>query len=136
MKYMFKDKEINIPDKEIDNLMNTLDLTEEEAIETWLDDNDYTQNEEVERLTAKAKENRIMATIHEAKSDKPRAKRVIEKKEDVVKEDIIKQVAQLLGTIADKVEITNVSKIVEFDLNGDHYKLDLIRQRKPKNKGE
>jgi hypothetical protein len=60
MKYLFKEKEINIPDKEIENLMTSLELTEDEAIETWLDDNDYTTNEQVEELTKKAKENGTM----------------------------------------------------------------------------
>lgn len=135
MIYNLNNKEIKIPDEDIVTLMKSLDLTEEEAIETWLDDNDYTVNEEVERLTKKAKDNRIMATIHEAKSDKPRAKRVVEKKEDVVKEDIIKKTAEMLAAIAENVKITNVSKIIEFDMpNGDHFKFDLVRQRKTKNK--
>lgn len=135
MIYNLNNKEIKIPDEDIVTLMKSLDLTKEEAIETWLDDNDYTVNEEVERLTKKAKDNRIMATIHEAKSDKPRAKRVVEKKEDVVKEDIIKRTAEMLAAIAENVKITNVSKIIEFDMpNGDHFKFDLVRQRKTKNK--
>lgn len=134
MKYNFNGKELNIPDKEIEVLMKTLDLTEDEAIETWLDDNDYTENEEVEKLTKKAKDNRIMATIHEAKSEKERKKREPVQKEDAVKESIINQVSELLGSIADRVVVTNKTKMIEFDLNGDHYKFDLIRQRKPKTK--
>lgn len=134
MKYNFNGKELNIPDKEIEVLMKTLDLTEDEAIETWLDDNDYTENEEVEKLTKKAKDNRIMATIHEAKSEKERKKREPVQKEDAVKESIINQVSELLGSIADRVVVTNKTKMIEFDLNGDHYKFDLIRQRKPKAK--
>ena len=59
MKYNFNGKNINIPDKELQNLMKTLDLTEEEAIQVYLDDNDYTTNEEVEELTKKAKINNI-----------------------------------------------------------------------------
>lgn len=132
MIYNFNNKEIKIPDEDIKKLMKSLDLTEDEAIETWLDDNDYTVNEEVEKLTQKAKDNKIMATIHEAKSDKPRAKRVVEKKEDVIKEDIIKRTAEMIAAIAENVKITNVSKMVEFDINGEHYKFDLIRTRKPK----
>ena len=38
MKYNFGNKVLNIPDEEIENLMDTLELTEEEAIETWLDE--------------------------------------------------------------------------------------------------
>lgn len=135
MIYNLNNKEIKIPDEDIVTLMKSLDLTEEEAIETWLDDNDYTVNEEVERLTKKAKDNRIMATIHEAKSDKPRAKRVVEKKEDPVKENIIKKIAEVLSkqdNLKD-IKITNIGKIIEFDtLDGESFKLDLIRRRKKK----
>ena len=55
MKYNFNGKEINIPDAEIENNMKVLEISREEAIAMWLDDNDYTENEEVEELTAKAK---------------------------------------------------------------------------------
>lgn len=135
MKYIVGKKEINIPEGEIEKLMDSLDISEDEAVQTWLFDNDYIENEEEAKLTKKAKDNRIMATIHEAKSDKPRAKRVVEKKEDVVKEDIIKRTAEMLAAIAENVKITNVSKIIEFDMpNGDHFKFDLVRQRKTKNK--
>lgn len=134
MKYIVGKKEINVPEDEIEKLMDSLDISEDEAVQTWLFDNDYIENEEEAKLTKKAKDNRIMATIHEAKSDKPRAKRVVEKKEDVVKEDIIKRTAEMLAAIAENVKITNVSKILEFDLNGDHFKFDLVRQRKIKNK--
>ena len=134
MKYIVGKKEINVPEDEIEKLMDSLDISEDEAVQTWLFDNDYIENEEEAKLTKKAKDNRIMATIHEAKSDKPRAKRVVEKKEDIVKEDIIKRTAEMLAAIAENVKITNVSKILEFDLNGDHFKFDLVRQRKTKNK--
>ena len=135
MKYIVGKKEINVPEDEIEKLMDSLDISEDEAVQTWLFDNDYIENEEEAKLTKKAKDNRIMATIHEAKSDKPRAKRIVEKKEDVVKEDIIKRTAEMLAAIAENVKITNVSKIIEFDMpNGDHFKFDLVRQRKTKNK--
>ena len=134
MKYIVGKKEINVPEDEIEKLMDSLDISKDEAVQTWLFDNDYIENEEEAKLTKKAKDNRIMATIHEAKSDKPRAKRVVEKKEDIVKEDIIKRTAEMLAAIAENVKITNVSKILEFDLNGDHFKFDLVRQRKTKNK--
>ena len=131
MKYKLENgKEINIPDTDIKNYMKTLDLTEEEAIEMYLDDEGYTENDEVEELTKKAKDVGIKIR---GESDKPRVKRVIERKEDVVKEDIIKQVAELLEGIATKVQIINIGKIIEFDMpDGEHYKFDLIRQRKQK----
>ena len=57
MEIKVNNKVVKIPQKEIDNLMKTLELTEQEAIETWLDDNDYINNEQVEELTKKAKVN-------------------------------------------------------------------------------
>ena len=55
MKYNFNGKQINIPDKEIKKSMELLELTEEEAIEMWLEDNGYLENEEQEQLDAQAK---------------------------------------------------------------------------------
>ena len=55
MKYNFNGKEINIPDGDIKKLKISLDLSTEEAIEVWLDDHDYTANEEAEEMTKKAK---------------------------------------------------------------------------------
>lgn len=130
MKYNLKGKEINIPDEEIDNLVDTLELSIDEAIQTWLEDNDYEVNEEVERLTKLAKENKSVK--HDARSDKPRAKRNVVKKENPTKEGLIKLLAAALGNEGIAAQITNPTKIIEFDLNGEHFKLDLIQQRKKK----
>lgn len=132
MKYKLENgKEINIPDADIKNYMKTLDLTEEEAIEMYLDDEGYTENDEVEELTKKAKENKT-TLIHAQVDKRERKLRETAPKEDKVKEDIINQVSELLSSIADRVDITNKTKMIEFDLDGDHYKFDLIRQRKKK----
>lgn len=131
MKYIIGKKEIDIPEKEIDKLMDSLDISEDEAIQTWLFDNDYIENEEEAILTKKAKDNRITATIHEAKDiTKTRAKRNVERKEDVDKEMIIAAVANMLQGLGIKGKVTNKSKIVEFEYNGNEYKIDLIRRRK------
>ena len=131
MKYIIGKKEIDIPEKEIDKLMDSLDISEDEAVQTWLFDNDYIENEEEAILTKKAKDNRITATIHEAKDiTKTRAKRNVERKEDVDKEMIIAAVANMLQGMGIKGKVTNKSKIVEFEYNGNEYKIDLIRRRK------
>ena len=49
---------IEIPDKEIKNLMANLDLTKIEAVETWLADNDYEVNEEQQELEEKPKKSK------------------------------------------------------------------------------
>lgn len=131
MKYIIGKKEIDIPEKEIDKLMDSLDISEDEAVQTWLFDNDYIENEEEAILTKKAKDNRITATIHDAKDiTKTRAKRNVERKEDVDKEMIIAAVANMLQEMGIKGRVTNKSKIVEFEYNGNEYKIDLIRRRK------
>ena len=55
MKYNFNGKVLNIPDAEIEKNMKALEISRDEAIEMWLDDNDYIENEEAEALTEKAK---------------------------------------------------------------------------------
>ena len=84
MKYNFNGKEINIPDAEIEKSMKLLDISKEEAIEMWLDDNDYTENEEVEKLTEKAKE-----VKRYEKADKPRKATKKERKVDEEKKNLL-----------------------------------------------
>ena len=59
MRYDFNGKVINIPDAEIEKSMKLLDLSKEEAIQMYLEDEGYMENEEVEALTAKAKANKV-----------------------------------------------------------------------------
>lgn len=127
-----KGKKVNIPDEELDKLVDKLDLSLAEAIDLWLEDNDLQVNEEQEELDKKAKASRITATIHEAKAEKPRKERKVTHKEDSTKESIIKALAEKLEELATDVKIENVGKLITFKLGDDTFKLDLIRQRKPK----
>ena len=129
MKYTINKKEINIPDEELDNLIDKLDLTMEEAIQVWLEDEGYEVNEEVEALTQKAKDNKITATIHGAKADVPKAKREVVRKENPTKEALIQIIAKALEKEGIAAQITNVGKIIEFETDGKRFKLDLIQRR-------
>lgn len=131
MKYKFNGKEIRIPDEVIDNYVDTLDLSIDEAIQLFLEEEGYIKNEEVEKLTKQAKDNRITATIHEARAEAPK-KREVERKADPTKEGVIQLLAEALKGTADNIQITNIGKIIEFELGGDKYKIDLIRRRQPK----
>ena len=64
MTYNLNGKNIRIPDAEIDKSMKLLDLSHDEAVQMWLEDEGYLENEVVKELTAKAKVNKIN---HEAK---------------------------------------------------------------------
>ena len=126
---------VQVPNKEVSQLQAQLKITRSEAVELWLFDNDYIENEEEQALTAKAKENKI---LHKAKAEyKPKTQRERVVKEDKVKEAIIQAVADLLPTLnAENVVIEKKGKLITFTVGEDKFKFDLIRQRPPKeNKG-
>ena len=129
MIYNFNGKNIRIPDAEIQKSMKLLNLSQDEAIQMWLEDEGYLENEVVEELTAKAKINKVN---HEARTDKPRKSVKRERKPDEEKENLIKILADCLESHGFEAKITNKSKIVEFNIGENHYKLDLIKQRPPK----
>ena len=129
MNYNFNGKNIRIPDAEINKSMKLLELSKEEAIQMWLEDEGYLENEVVEELTAKAKVNKVS---HEAKTEKPRKTVKRERKPDEEKENLIKILADCLENAGFTAEITNKSKIIEFNVGENHYKLDLIKQRTTK----
>lgn len=128
MTYDFNGKKLNIPDKDIDNLMKTLDLTKAEAIETWLDDNDYTTNEVVEELTAKAKKE----IKRYEKSEKVRKPSTKERKVDTEKKaflDGFRIFAEGKGGV-----VTGIKNEAEFSFtfNGNEYSVKLIKHRAKK----
>ena len=131
MNYNFNGKTIRIPDNEIEKSMKLFKISHDEAIQLWLEDEGYLENEVVEELTAKAKVNKIN---HEAKADKPRKTTKRERKPDEEKENLIKILENALKNEDFDVTVTNKSKIIEFNVGENHYKLDLIKQRPPKNK--
>ena len=132
MTYDFNGKKIRISDNEIENLVKGLNISTEQAIQIWLEDEGYLDNEEQNNLDKKAKESKITATVHQAKSDNRKERKPRERKPDEEKEKIISDLAKFLENSTEYVKITNISKIIEFDIGENHYKLDLVRQRKPK----
>ena len=106
MVYNLNGKSIKIPDKEIKKNMEILDLSEKEAIQLYLEDEGYLENEEVAELTKKAKDSGIMSTIHGAKSDKPKAKIERERKENPTKERIISEIGKFLCDLDGSASVT------------------------------
>lgn len=134
IEYEYDDgKFVKIPREEIDRIMKLPNVkTEDDACWIWCEDNGKVLNEEQEELTKKAKDNKITATIHQAKAEEIKPRKKVERKPDETKESLISTLAETLESIVDNVKVVNIGKIIEFDLKGEHYKLDLIRQRKPK----
>lgn len=135
MDYVLGNKKIKIPNTDIEKFMSVLGLTKEDAIQLWLDDNDYTKNEEQEALDKKAKDSKITSTIHKASGiDKTIKKTQKErcKKENPTKEKVISETAKLLQSFAENVKIENVTKLITFEMNGEHFEFDLKQKRKKK----
>lgn len=134
MKYNFNGKQINIPDEEIKKSMEILDLTEEEAIQMYLEDEGYIKNEEVERLTKKAKENKTDKIVVRSKVENTRAERT--PKENPVKEQIIADLHKFLLENAElsRVNITNKTKTIDFYVNNRYFSLNLTEHREKKQK--
>ena len=137
MRYDFNGKMVNIPDQEIEKSMKVLGLSKDDAIQMWLEDEGYLENEEQENLCKLAKENKITATIHQASGDKPKK----QSKPKTVKVSTEKQdLFTLLDVTLDDYckemggerTILNPNKLIQVELNGKTFKIDLIEQRKPK----
>lgn len=85
MKYEFNGKYLTIPDAELEKSIKCYGISKEEAIQLWLDDNDYTVNDTVEELTEKAKKN----IVRYEKSDKKRKTSTRERKIDEEKKKFL-----------------------------------------------
>lgn len=138
MKYNLNGKTINISDTDIERSMKCLEISKDEAIQMWLEDEGYLENEEQEELCRKAKENRVTSTIHQAKATEPKKKTQKERvrKENPTKEKVIAETAEMLRQFADNVQILNVGKLISFELDGKKFEFDLKQKREPKKQAE
>lgn len=127
MIYNFNGKNLTIPDAEIEKFMKLLDIPKEEAIQTWLDDNDYTINETVEELTEKAKKN----IKRYEQSDKKRKPSTKERKVDNEKAYLLNI---LMDAIKNENSIESVKNEAEFSFfyGENSYTVKLVKHRPKK----
>lgn len=128
MVYEYEGKKYRIPNEDLKRLEETMGVSEAEAIWIWLEDEGIIDNEEQNALDQKAKENRITATIHQAKAfnpNKTQRERVL--KPDPTKEGIVSAFADTLQETADFVKIINNGKLIVFKIGEEHFKVDLTR---------
>ena len=128
MIYNFNGKKLKISDKEINESMKKYDLSQEEAIKLWLEDNDYIENSTVEEMTAQAKKN----FKHYEKSDNERKKSATrERKVDEIKAFLLQILIESLSNV---VSITGKKNEAEFAFTyqEEEYTVKLIKHRKSK----
>lgn len=134
MFYMLNNKKIKIPDDTIKLYIKNLELTEEEAIQTYLEEEGYLENAEVEKLTKKAKENKTDKIVNRSTASNKQTKR--EPKENPVKEQIIVSLHKFLleNEELSRVNITNKTKTIDFYVNNRYFSLNLTEHREKKQK--
>lgn len=128
-------KNVNIPDEEIKKSMKALDLTKEDAIQMWLEDNDYEVNEEQAELDAKAKKVKIdhgASAMDKTKSKekKPRPKVASDEKKELFDEIF----SNLQDVYKENARIEKENKLIIVKIGEKTFKIDLIEQRAPKTK--
>ena len=128
------DRVVKVSTDYINNMIKNLDIDKEEALLTWLEDEEYLINDEQEELVAKAKENRTLASLHRNKDNKPKQKTQRERvvKENPTKEMVIAEIAKLLPNFAENVVVENKGKLITFTIGDNDFKIDLVQKRKKK----
>ena len=126
-------KNVNIPDEEIKKSMKALDLTKEEAIQMWLEDNDYEVNEEQAELDAKAKKVKIdhgASAMDKTKSKekKPRPKVASDEKKELFDEIF----SNLQDIYKENARIEKENKLIIVKIGEKTFKIDIIEQRAKK----
>ena len=136
MKYELPNgKTIQISDKEIENYMKTLELSQIEAIELWLTDHDYEVNEEQEELNEKAKAVKIQhdaaSTETRKKPEKPRTVKVSDDKKELFS-TILQNLIRCNGVESENIKVLTENKLIEVKIGEKTFKVDVIECRNKK----
>jgi hypothetical protein len=119
-------KNVKVAKKWVDTACQKLDIDVDTALEMWLEDNDYLENEKQNELDKKAKTNKIKLGA----TEKTERKKVVrERKPNIVKENIIKNLENCVKSFANDVKVENVGKIITFSYENKQFKIDLTEKR-------
>ena len=127
-------KTVNIPVATIEKNMRLLDMSKEDAIAMWLDDNGYTVNEEQAELDAKASKEKISCdarTIKERRNGQPRTTKVSDEKKELF-DSIVQNLTRCVPVEQENIKILTQNKLIQVQIGEKTFKIDLIEQRKPK----
>ena len=132
MKYILDNgKSVNIPKSEIEKLMSSLELSEKDAIDLWLCDNNLEEDEEQTKLDEKASKVRIDKDIIQKKPKKER-KKPEKKVSDAKKEFFNEILSDLQNVYKENVEVLNENKLISIRIGEKLFKIDVIETRPPK----
>ena len=135
MRYTLENgKAVNIPDKEIEKNMKLLEISKEEAIEMWLCDHDFEDNEELDELDEKASKVKInhgAGTNERKKSEKPRTVKVSDEKKELFS-TILQNLDRAIGVERENIQVLKENKLISVKIGEKTFKIDIIEQRQPK----
>lgn len=113
--------------KRLYQLMQTLDITEQEALELIEDDEKIEKGEKLFELTDEQKANSKKARQTGTRTQKAPTKR--ERKEDTDKREIIQNLDEVLTDICDNVTVTNPERQIDFEFNNRKFRVVLSAPR-------
>ena len=129
MTYNLNGKNIRIPDKDIEKCMTLLGISRDDAIQMWLEDEGYLENEVVEELTEKAKVNKVS---RDAKSDKKRKPSSRVRKVDEEKKYLLDLLMSAVNTDGNIINSIKTETEFSFTVGENSYSVKLIKHRPPK----
>lgn len=133
MKYTLENgKTVNIPDTEIEKNMKLLEISKKDAIEMWLEDEGYLDNEEQNELDEKAKKVKInhgASAIDKTQKEKKSRQKVASDEKQALFTEILNT---LTGVYGENVKIEKENKLILVKIGEKCFKVDLIEQRTPK----
>ena len=133
MKYTLPSgRNVNIPDDVIEKSMKALELTREEAIEMWLEDEGYLDNEEQIELDEKAKKVKINHEASAVDKAQKKEKKAREPKVSDEKQALFSEIVANLTENGREFEVLKENKLICVKIGGKIFKIDLIEQRQPK----
>lgn len=123
-----------IPDKELENLQKKLGITQAEAVECWLEDNDLIElDEESLSLVEKTKGIRVNHGTVNKKSDTPKKPRTYIASDE--KKALFDTVWQAVTSTYD-AKIDKPNKLIKLTINGLEFDINVVEHTKGKKKKE
>lgn len=138
MKYTFTNEQgiekiVTIEDAWIAKQKKLLGITNREAILMWLSDEGYIEDSTITELTQKAKQGGAVA-----KGERKQRKTPVRKPDEVKRaiiaflEKSIRESDAAVVSSINNIEVTNIERVIAFNLGTDKYELTLSKKRAPK----
>lgn len=126
-------KSYAISDEVIDKMVESLDISIQEAVDLWLEDSGAQTNEEQEQLDKKAKKDGYKLSNSKAdtpKEKKPSKPRNVNTSDE--KKELFQNILENIQKTYEKVTILNENKLIEVKIGEKTFKIDIIECRNKK----